>query len=149
MADETAQAVEWVVSNLVEQTLAPFPSHPQRPAMLRETAVFERLHPQLTMDYLGQYVAITKGKLVDHDADGVALLHRIREAYPNQVVLCRKVEETAAIELHFRSPVLSMSHFLLEYSDAYLPARPCVRGGRRWLHTPCPPTPHRSARYRS
>lgn len=104
LANETAQAVERVVSNLVEQTLAPFPSHPQRPAMLRETAVFERLHPQLKAHYLGQYVAITKGELVDHDGDGVALLHRIRVAYPNQVVLCRKVEETAVVELHFRSP---------------------------------------------
>lgn len=104
LAYEHAQAIEGMISDLVQQSLAPFPIHPHRSAMLQETAAFERLHPHLKQQYLGQHVAITDGKVVDHDMDSVALLQRIRATYPNQVVLLRQVEETAEIELHFRSP---------------------------------------------
>ncbi|MBX3060897.1 MAG: hypothetical protein KF770_30920 [Anaerolineae bacterium] len=70
-----------------------FPMHPDREQMLREIEAFKLMHRQLVQEHLGQYVAIFQGKLVDHDSDPVALLQRIKQKYPDQVVLRRKVEE--------------------------------------------------------
>ncbi len=50
------------------------------------------MHGGLVQHHLGQYVAIADGKLVDHDADPVTLLQRVRSGYPTQVVLRQKVE---------------------------------------------------------
>lgn len=66
-----------------------FPVHAGREQMLREIESFKLMHKQLVQDCLGQYVAIFQGKLVDHDSDPVALLQRIKQQYPDQVVLRR------------------------------------------------------------
>lgn len=50
------------------------------------------MHRKLVEAHLGETVAICDSRLVDHDADPIALLHRIRRDYPNRVVLRRKVE---------------------------------------------------------
>lgn len=69
------------------------PVHPGREQMLREIESFKLMHKQLVQDCLGLYVAIFQGKLVDHDNDPVVLLQRIKQQYPDQVVLRRKVEK--------------------------------------------------------
>lgn len=81
-----------------------FPTHARQAEMLKEARAFERLHPTLVEPYLGHYVAIFKGDLVDHDPNPEALLMRVRERYPNEIVLRRLVEKTAIKELVFRSP---------------------------------------------
>ena len=62
------------------------------------------MHGELVEQYLGQYVAIYNGQLVDHDADPMILLTRIRSKYPNQVILRRKVERMPERELRVRHP---------------------------------------------
>jgi len=62
------------------------------------------MHAELVKQYLGQIVAIHDGRLVDHDPDPVTLLQRIRQNYPNQVVLRRKVESVPERELRVRHP---------------------------------------------
>lgn len=69
-----------------------------------EVDAFRRLHPELLESYLNQYVAIFQGKLVDHDADKLALYKRIEVAYPNDFVLMRPVLEQPEREFYFRSP---------------------------------------------
>lgn len=81
-----------------------FPVDPRRPAMLREVEAYYRLHPELRQKYRDQYVAIFQGKLVDHDSDPEALLERVLDQFPDQVVLQRKVEESPEVVLRFRSP---------------------------------------------
>lgn len=70
----------------------------------REIMAFQRLHASLLERYPNQYVAIYQGKLVDHDADKLALFERIDEAYPNEFVLMRPVQAQPEREFHFRSP---------------------------------------------
>lgn len=72
--------------------------------MEREIKAFQQLHTSLWAHYPNQYIAIYQGKLVDHDADKLALFERIEEAYPNEFVLMRPVQEQPAREFHFRSP---------------------------------------------
>ena len=74
------------------------------PAVEREKAAYIRLHPQLKSRYLGQYVAIYGGELVDHDEDNGALFERIDECYPDEFVWMTRVDEEPIGTIHFRSP---------------------------------------------
>ena len=87
-------------------TNAGFPVHPQRAAMKREIAAYEATHAAFVDEYRGQYVAIFQGQLVDHDADPVALHHRVTETYPGETVLCRQVQREASPMIIMRSPRL-------------------------------------------
>lgn len=80
--------------------------HLDRSAMEREAKAFLRLHPSLKREYLGEYVAIYQGKLVDHDPDLVELIQRRELRYPDEVVLIRQVLEEPEKELVIRSPRL-------------------------------------------
>ena len=46
--------------------------------MQHEKDAFIAMHPQLVQTYLGEYVAIHQGKLIDHDKDDVELIERMR-----------------------------------------------------------------------
>ena len=83
---------------------ASLPAHEHRSIMEQNVAAYRSIHSELVDRYLGQYVAICDGKLVDHDPDPLLLLERIRRNYPNQVVLRRKVERTPEREIHIRHP---------------------------------------------
>lgn len=78
--------------------------HPQREQMEREVAAFEAMHEELKEQYLGQFVAIHQGQVMDSDSDEQLLLVRVRQNLSNDVVLFRKVEETLPPVLIFRSP---------------------------------------------
>ena len=108
--EQVAQARDTSVSDVLVSTItdafAPYPVHPKRPAMKKEVAAYGNLHPDLVKEYLGQYVAIFRGRLVDYDTDPVALHRRIASTYPGEIVLSRKVELEAEVVLHTRSPRL-------------------------------------------
>lgn len=99
--------VELVTEKVVDSFAGyTFPADPDRPKMLKERAAYETLHPSLVSDYLGQYVAIFQGQLVDSDQDVIQLNERIRANHPDTVVLITKVEPEPVRTLHFRSPRL-------------------------------------------
>lgn len=56
--------------------------------------------------YVGQYVAVLQGEVVDHDVDRVALAQRIRARYPETPVLITAAEARAPREFLIRSPRL-------------------------------------------
>ncbi len=87
-----------------DQTPFGLDRHPQRDRMNREVAAFESMHEALEESYLGQFVAIRQGKVIDADADEQALIVRVRERFPADVILFRKVQETLPPVLVFRSP---------------------------------------------
>lgn len=75
-------------------------SYDKNTAVERERDVYHALHATLWSKYRGQYVAIYRGELIDHDSDQLALVNRLDEAYPNQFVLVRQV--TADPEPEYR-----------------------------------------------
>jgi hypothetical protein len=79
------------------------PSHAQ---MLEEERTFDAMKERLVADYVGQFVAIFQQEVVDHDCDEQALLARINERYPDDVVLIRQVLEQDEPPFLFRSPHL-------------------------------------------
>lgn len=79
---------------------------PRQPLMEKEVAAFERLHPTLIEHYLGEYVALHQGQVVDHDHNQIVLADRIESAYPDHVVLIRQVQPQLPPPLLVRSPRL-------------------------------------------
>lgn len=102
-AEKEQQRIEEFLADRLSEL---FPSEeltPEDEAMERETDAYYRLHPTLLHSHLGKHVAIFNGKLVDSDPDGRTLLDRIKEAFPNEVVLIRLVETEPEQTLNFRS----------------------------------------------
>ncbi len=54
--------------------------------------------------YAGEYVAVLKGQVIDHDADQRALAIRIRRRYPNTPVLITEAEARQPREFLILSP---------------------------------------------
>jgi glutamyl-tRNA reductase len=75
-----------------------------------ESKAFRARHAELLKRYLGEYVAVHEGNVVDHDKDLSALHQRIRHRYGQHTpVLLRKVAEQAELEFTFHSPRLEWS----------------------------------------
>ncbi len=107
LAASTKQDVSEILLETITRSLFPFPTNPNRDKMQKEVEAYKALHPELIGKYFGQYVAVYQGKLVDHDTDALALLKRIRETYPNEVVLRRKVTTSPDPEISVRRPRIS------------------------------------------
>jgi hypothetical protein len=89
-------------STLSEQRTAENAS--QADPLDREVAFFEEQHEQLVKAFLGQFIAMHKGKVIAHHAELTALVANVRSSQPNAPVLFRQVQETLPPTLHFRSP---------------------------------------------
>jgi len=109
-AQATARQARRPVPEVLAEALAQaFPAEyvsPDREAMEREQAAYERLREALLATHEGQFVAIHGGELVDADADELALARRIIAAYPGRVVHIRQVRRAPEADLLMRSPRL-------------------------------------------
>ncbi len=107
-AEKTAQStnreVPQVLLDTLVQALPAFYTDPRQPMMEIERQAFITMHPRLVEKFLGQYVAIYQGNLIDYDSDELALVDRIQEKYPDEVVLITEVLSNPERVLHFRSP---------------------------------------------
>jgi hypothetical protein len=92
-----------LVADVLAQSLPVIEEQIDHPEQKQEREAFVRLHPMLQRKYLGEYVAIHGGELVDHDADRLALLKRIDRNYPDLFVLIRPVREEPEIVYEYRS----------------------------------------------
>lgn len=106
LASKKEQAVSDLVNEVVEQAFVEpeAPAHPKRAQMQKEVEAYKKLHPELVKSYLGQYVAIFDGQLIDFDSNPETLFMRVNESHPNKIVLQRRVQEEAETTIHFRSP---------------------------------------------
>ncbi len=99
--DVSALVNDVIANAFVQNTSA---ENPARDKMLQEIHAYKKMHPRLVKKYLGQFVAIHNGKLVDHDSNKEELFLRVKEKFPNQIVLQRQVLKNPDPVLHFRSP---------------------------------------------
>ncbi len=76
---------------LAERAIREFLRADARRMMQREVEAFREQHAQLLETYPGEFVAISEGKVVDHDLDQLALFTRIDERFPDRPVLVTKV----------------------------------------------------------
>ena len=67
LAVTTQRDIADVLLETITHTFSPFPVDPNRSVMNQNVETYGALHTELVMTYLGQYVAICEGQLVDHD----------------------------------------------------------------------------------
>ena len=60
-----------------------------------ESQVYRERHAELKEQYLGQYIAMHDGDVVDHDSDCGALRHRVRQQFRQTPVMITRVEDAA------------------------------------------------------
>ena len=109
-AQEIAELENRPLSDIFNEALSQlFPAthvSPQRAQMEREQSAFRSMHAHLITQYPGEYVAVFQGEVVDHGQNELALVGRIDEAYPDKVVLIKRVRNEGDIDLQMRSPRL-------------------------------------------
>ena len=94
-AQRSQQTIEQAIAEqLIELSLVyPNPEpDPEQTMLMGEVQAYIALHPSLLQHYLGQWVAIYQGELVDHDWDEEALMLRRLQRFPEEAVLIRQVE---------------------------------------------------------
>jgi hypothetical protein len=82
-----------------------------RQKISEETAFYRQQYPQLRPKYLGRYIAMRDGRVVDDDADFSSLRRRVREHFGSTPVMITLVSETA-------ETTLTRTGFRLENSQA-------------------------------
>jgi hypothetical protein len=87
IADATKQPLDKVFEDALEQVFSRFPQYEKHDEMAQEVEAYKAMHPSLVDTYLGQYVAVFQGKVIDYDGDVVSLSQRINASLPNQIVL--------------------------------------------------------------
>ena len=75
-----------------------------------EKRQFLAQHSQLKQTYLGQFIAMRDGQVVDHDQDFETLHRRIRQKYGREAILIRQVEPEPDRPLIMRSPRIHWSN---------------------------------------
>jgi len=91
---------------LVETAVRVYLRQMEREKIKAEADAFRSMHAKLAEEYLGQYVAVHGGKVVDNDEDFQALHGRIRRRFGRQPILMRQVGTEPERGLTFRSPRL-------------------------------------------
>jgi hypothetical protein len=95
-----------------------------------EMQAYLTLHPMLKEKYLGQYVAIYQGALIDHDTDHEALYQRIDAQYPNEFVWISQVEREPIPTLISRS--IRMTPAAISTSATVVMPRPGTFTAKLW-----------------
>jgi len=109
VAELLVRAVESYLANEVETESAEDAwAHEQRLAIDREMQAYIHQHEQLLTNYRGQYIAMLNGKVIDHDADEVALSRRVHAQYGKQTILLTPVLPEPIQTIFMRSPRMVM-----------------------------------------
>lgn len=103
---QTADEQKMDVIALVETAIQTYLRQVERDQIEAEAEAYQKLHPMLTQKYLGRYVAVHHGQVIDHDKDFQQLHTRVRQRFGRRPVLLRRVEEAPEREIVFRSPSL-------------------------------------------
>ncbi|MDM8526702.1 hypothetical protein QUF58_00705 [Anaerolineales bacterium HSG24] len=92
--EQFAQLVDQSVEEIINQALSRYLDYLSDRKLDTEISAYEKLHPQLKQKYLGHYVAIHQGQLIDTDTDCGNLFLRVEKKYGDVTILIRQVKET-------------------------------------------------------
>ena len=132
---------------LLETAVRTFLRQLEREKIKTEADAFRSRHAELAEKYMGQYVAIHHGEMVDHDQDFQTLHSRIRRRFGRQAVLLWRVrteperiltlQETE--ELNGQEPAGQSPPFTSERYDLALYCASCTFLGYAQKPAPVPP----------
>lgn len=92
------------VEDLVSEALQRYLWEAKERKIDREMEAYSAMHTELKQRFLGEYVAVHNGELVDHDTDRRALSRRVRQKYKSVAVLITPVKEEPEREFLMLSP---------------------------------------------
>jgi len=92
------------IDDLVAEALQQYLWEAKERKIDQEMTAYRAMHRELKQRFLGAYVAIHNGELVDHDADRSALSSRVRQKYKNVAVLILPVQDEPEREFLMLSP---------------------------------------------
>ena len=104
--NELAKSEGIAVDRVVENALALYRRELGQDKIATEIEAYHRKYQRLRARYLGKYIAMHNGRVVDHDQDSSALYLLIRKRFGNTPVLMRQVENVVERELVIRRPRL-------------------------------------------
>ncbi len=99
-----AREREMELSVLAGEAIRAYLRAAARHEMEQEAQAFRCLHPDLLATISGQYAAIYRGELVDHDIDQLALYQRIEARFHGLPVLIRQVRSEVETTVMVHSP---------------------------------------------
>ena len=95
LATEQGSSIEAVV----EDALTGYLREQRHKRLLQEMERFRAQHDQLKQQYLGHFLGMYNGRVLDHDPDGGILYNRLRQKYGDMPILI--VEVTPSPEQEF------------------------------------------------
>ncbi|MBU0512053.1 MAG: hypothetical protein KJ638_10205 [Chloroflexi bacterium] len=81
------------INDLLAQSLRYYLWELDRRKVSAETRVYHQRHEELKAQYLGQYIAMRNGQVVDQDRDFRALRQRVRKHFGQKPVMITLVED--------------------------------------------------------
>ena len=91
-------------NDLLDKALKTYRRRLEENKIETEKQYFLAQHTQLKENYLGQFIAIHLGNVIDQDSNFEALHQRIRQNYGREAILIRKVEQEPDRPLLVRRP---------------------------------------------
>ena len=101
---QLAEGTQTEAETIVDEALRTYLAQAQREKLEAETQAFERQRAALLDQYNGEYVAMDKGHVIDHDRDVRALHLRVFGKLGHTPVLLKRVTDQPEPELIIRSP---------------------------------------------
>jgi hypothetical protein len=88
-AQEQIDAVTFITQAIRHQI-----AHYRQKRLTTETEAWYRLPPETRQQYIGQFVAVYQGQIVDNDSDRAILYQRLRQRYGRQTILITEGGDT-------------------------------------------------------
>lgn len=92
---EMAQIQEANLDAIADEAFRLYLWEQHRQQIAREQVLYRQQYPELKSQFLGQYIAMKDGKVIDHDEELQTLYHRTRQRYGESPVLITQVQESA------------------------------------------------------
>ena len=93
--EQIAQARNTTVNTVLDEAVKHYLWEIQREIISNETRMYRAKHAALKEKYLGHFIAMRDGQIVDSDQDLHALRTRVRARFGFEPILMTKVEENA------------------------------------------------------
>ena len=93
--EEAALEHKASISEILAEAVQRYLWELDRRKISEESKIYRQRHAELKAEYLGQYIAMHNGQVVDHDTDFQTLRQRIRQRFERTPVMITLVEDVA------------------------------------------------------
>lgn len=91
--EQVAREQSTTIGDILNAALQSYLWELDRRKIAEESAHYRRQHAQLCQEYLGEYIAMHKGAVIDHSEDFAQLRQRVRQRFSGTAVMITLVTE--------------------------------------------------------